>query len=246
MSDSGVQNNTNDVKRPDVVTSLEKSTGFVARHWKLVMVIGLCIVLAPLIGVILKIIVGVAGGIGDFGKAISDLLGPIANYLGAMSDKCKKTPGSWDCWLFQIASFVLPVFGLVIAKWRRGTASSTVETIAALENKPETVVGQDLATPTRDKANAISERLSPDTRAKPEVQTLIVRYSFEQVGAAALTEAQVHSTDPITEQNKQYNEDVARNRQASDDAARDVTDDDKREVESQSGPRPIPRDVAMH
>ena len=153
---------------PDIVSTVEKGAekggGFLVRHWGLAILIGVCIVLSPLLVTLTQIFVGVGKGIGAFGKTISDLLGPAANYLSAMGEKCKENPGSWDCWLFEIASFVLPVFGLLIPGLIKGKLTDTTDALAKVENKTTSEETTDLATKSREKAGEVISKLTDEQR----------------------------------------------------------------------------------
>ena len=216
-----------------VATGAEKGVGFFARHWILLTFVGACIVLSPLIVTIVQIIMGVLGGIGDFGKELSDLLGPIANFLSAMSAECKKTPGSWKCWLFEVASLILPVFGLIITKWRKGKLTDAAENLSKMENKPAPEVKEELATVGREKGRDVVDKLLPAQQSKPEVVTYVMTLVVTKEVFDRVSEVIKSSTNTDAQKQKQLQDAFNQAQTSRDEAAEHVEPDTRRAAEDQ-------------
>ena len=158
---------------PDAVTTAEKGVGFFARHWTLVVFIGLAVLLSPALVAIIQVIVGVARGIGDFGKVLAGFFGPIGSWTSQMSQKCADHPTSWDCWLLYIGVGMLPIFGGLIKAWRAGKFSKTVDNIAANNNTPVDAAARDSCDRTRAAYDAAASKLPPADKENPKVRAYL-------------------------------------------------------------------------
>ncbi|NBT24355.1 hypothetical protein EBT11_06900 [bacterium] len=184
---------------------------------------------------IIQIIKGVLGGVGDLGKELSYLLGPIANFLSHANEECKKNPGSWQCWLFQVATLILPIFGLIIAKWRRGKLTDAAETLSKLENKPSLDVTAELATVGREKGREVLDKLTPEQQSKSGVASYVLTLVVTKEEYDRISEVIKNSTD--TDEEKQRQTQDARNRaQASRDEAAEHVDREAKDAADKQVP----------
>jgi len=178
---------------------LQKTEGFFARHWKLLLFIGLCVLCTPLLTAIVQIIVALAKPLEGIEKAIADCLGKFAQVLQAIEKECQENPNGWKCILVQIAIVVLPVMDFIYTRFGgrkgKGTAEDTVEQVAAMEDKPKRDLNNDIATGAREDAEAVLRELSPELQANPKVQEAVMAKELERRTSAEATAAAASASD---------------------------------------------------
>lgn len=179
---------------------LQKTEGFFARHWKLLLFIGLCVLCTPLLTAIVQIIVALAKPLEGIEKAIADCLGKFAQVLQAIEKECQENPNGWKCILVQIAIVVLPIMDFIYTRFGgrrgKGTAEDTVGQLAAMENKPKRDVNNDIATGAREDAEAVLQKLSEDMRTNPKVEEAVMAKTLASRTAAAADAAAKNASDP--------------------------------------------------
>lgn len=108
---------TSEPPKTDVVTKtenvVEETGGFLTRHWKLAVFIGICIFLAPVITAIIQIFKMLGQDLAGIEDAIQDAFGKIEAIIKALEQACSQHPGSWQCFLLGTAKFLEVVFPLM-------------------------------------------------------------------------------------------------------------------------------------
>ena len=193
--------------------------------------VGGCIVLSPLIVTIFQIIKAVVGGIGLLGKYLSDLLGPLVNGLSALGEECKKNPGTWQCWLDSVASFVLPILALIIPRWRKGKLTEAAENLSKLENKPDLQVKEELATAGREKAKEVIDKLPPEQQSKPEVAEYVVTLVVTKEVYDRVSEVVKSSTNTDAQKQKQLQDAFSSAQKSREEAAESVDPEARKDIE---------------